>query len=159
MIDDYCDDCSEIVKTESYRIPIVALRMVRERTITLASPKCESAGDAIAIAHKLIGASPVEHVIAIMLNGANEVTGVATVGQGGMSTCPVSIPAVLRAVLTSHAAGFILAHNHPSGDPSASPEDVRVTAALAAAATIVGVPMLDHVIVTADVKIWGSVPS
>jgi DNA repair protein RadC len=56
---------------------------------------------------------------------------------------------VLSPALRTGAAAFVVAHNHPSGDPSPSRADRLVTEALRGAAALVGVPMLDHIIVTA----------
>jgi DNA repair protein RadC len=54
---------------------------------------------------------------------------------------------VFRAAVVESAAGVILVHNHPSGDPTASAEDRSVTRQLAAAGRAMGIPVLDHIIV------------
>jgi DNA repair protein RadC len=59
----------------------------------------------------------------------------------------VGVRDVLRSALREAASAFILVHNHPSGDPTPSPEDVTFTSAVAAAATVVGTPLVDHVII------------
>lgn len=56
----------------------------------------------------------------------------------------------LRYALRAAASGFVLVHNHPSGDPTPSVEDVSFTRRVAAAAAVVGVPLLDHVVVTRE---------
>lgn len=56
----------------------------------------------------------------------------------------------LRIALRAAASGFVLVHNHPSGDSQPSPEDLAFTRRLAGAAAIVGMPLLDHVVVTRD---------
>ena len=53
----------------------------------------------------------------------------------------------IRLALRAAASGFVLVHNHPSGDPAPSAEDVEFTRRVAAAAAVVGTPLLDHVIV------------
>ena len=53
----------------------------------------------------------------------------------------------LRVALRDGGSAFVLVHNHPSGDPSASREDLRFTEQVAEAADVIGVPLLDHVIV------------
>lgn len=57
---------------------------------------------------------------------------------------------VFAPAIAGAAASLILAHNHPSGDPEPSPEDVRVTAQLAESGRILGIPVRDHVILGAD---------
>lgn len=69
------------------------------------------------------------------------------VGRGGMHGCALMARDILTPVVRDGASGFILVHNHPSGDPTPSPEDIELTHALSAAATTICVPLLDHVVV------------
>lgn len=69
---------------------------------------------------------------------------IAKGGLHGMATRPAD---PLRAALRADATAVVLVHNHPSGDPAPSAEDVRFTASVAAAAETVGVPLVDHVVV------------
>lgn len=133
----------------TYKVPCFGLRMVRERTVRLALDRVTSPADAALLAARLIGDKPTEHLIAILLDGTNRVTGVTTLSQGGMHTSSVRVPDVLRAVLASHASAYVLAHNHPSGDPTPSRADVELTSALSDASTLVGVRLFDHVVVVA----------
>jgi DNA repair protein RadC len=89
-------------------------------------------------------------LIALMLDGQGRLTSVATLAQGGMHGTAVAARDVLRAVLAAHASAFVLAHNHPSGDPTPSREDKTFTKAIREAAALVGTPLVDHVVVT-----WG----
>jgi DNA repair protein RadC len=67
--------------------------------------------------------------------------------RGTLDSSLVHAREVFRAAVVESAAAVILVHNHPSGDPAPSAEDVRVTAQLAAAGQLLGVPVLDHIIV------------
>ncbi|MEY2669492.1 MAG: hypothetical protein RJA59_2130 [Pseudomonadota bacterium] len=69
------------------------------------------------------------------------------VAEGSLTQCPVSPRDALRPAVRVGAHGVIFAHNHPSGDPSPSPEDADLTERLRAAAELVGVLARDHVIV------------
>jgi DNA repair protein RadC len=69
------------------------------------------------------------------------------VASGGIHGLHVGPRDPLRVALREAASAFVLVHNHPSGDPTPSEEDITFTAALAGAAQIVGTPLLDHVIV------------
>ena len=69
------------------------------------------------------------------------------VGRGGMHGCALMARDVLTPVVRDGASGFILVHNHPSGDPTPSPEDIELTRALSLAAMTICVPLLDHVVV------------
>lgn len=68
------------------------------------------------------------------------------VSQGLLDTCPAHPREVFREAILAACANVILAHNHPSGDPSPSGEDIRLTRQLAGAGRLVGIPVLDHVI-------------
>jgi DNA repair protein RadC len=72
------------------------------------------------------------------------------VAEGSLSQCPVSPRDALRPAVREGAHGLVFAHNHPSGDPSPSPDDVDLTERLRAAADLVGVLARDHVIVAAS---------
>jgi DNA repair protein RadC len=137
------------VKTKRYKVPMLGLRLVRERTMSIPTAIATCNADIAAIATAIIGDRPTEHLIAIMLDARSNVTAVVTLAQGGMSSCSVRPSDVLRAVLVHQAAAFILSHNHPSGDPTPSREDIALTDAVREAAKAVCVPMVDHVIVTA----------
>lgn len=69
------------------------------------------------------------------------------IARGGLSACPVAPADVFRALLREAAAGVILVHNHPSGEPTPSSEDVRLTERLVQAGELLGVRVHDHVIV------------
>lgn len=69
------------------------------------------------------------------------------VALGGLHGCALTPGDVLRAALRAAASGFVLVHNHPSGDPTPSESDRRATCALRRACDAVGVPLLDHVVV------------
>jgi DNA repair protein RadC len=69
------------------------------------------------------------------------------VTRGLLNTSLVHPREVFRAAVAERAAGVVLVHNHPSGDPTPSPEDRLVTAQLAGAGQLLGIPVLDHVII------------
>jgi DNA repair protein RadC len=89
---------------------------------------------------------PQEHVITISLSGAHEVIRVRTVSIGLLTSCPVHPREVFVGPICDHAYSIILAHNHPSGDPAPSEEDRKVTRQLKAAASTLGLRLLDHII-------------
>lgn len=83
----------------------------------------------------------------LLLNTQHGVTREIVVTRGILDASVVHPREVFRAAITESAAAVILVHNHPSGDPTPSPEDRAVTAQLAAAGRTLGIPVLDHVIV------------
>jgi DNA repair protein RadC len=94
-----------------------------------------------------IGGLAHEEMWVVSLDGQNGARGARRVAQGGLHGCSVAARDILRAGLADAASGIVLAHNHPSGDPTPSPEDVTMTRAVADACEIVGVPLLDHVVI------------
>ena len=85
---------------------------------------------------------------ALLLDTRNRLIGrPLEVTRGLLDTSPVHPREVFNLAVRHSAAAVILAHNHPSGDPSPSPEDLRVTRQLVEAARILGIRVLDHVIV------------
>lgn len=89
-----------------------------------------------------------EEVWVLVLGGRQQVRVASCVARGGMHGCGLLPADVLRPVLRCAANAFILVHNHPSGDPSPSRDDVLMTQALQQACFCVGITLLDHVIVS-----------
>lgn len=91
--------------------------------------------------------SRVEVFRALLLNARYDVLKRVTVSRGGLTSALVHPREVFRPAVLASAAAVILVHNHPSGDPEPSVEDVEITRRLAHAGEILGIPILDHVIV------------
>jgi DNA repair protein RadC len=88
-----------------------------------------------------------EELWVLMLDGRHGLRAARRVASGGIHGLHVSPRDVLRVALREAASSIVLAHNHPSGDPTPSDEDVAFTRATCKAAVVVGIPLLDHVIV------------
>ena len=88
-----------------------------------------------------------EHFRVIMLNMKNQVLGVNQVSVGSLASSVVHPREVFKVALARSAASVILVHNHPSGDPTPSREDLEVTRRLVEAGKLLGVEVLDHVII------------
>lgn len=88
-----------------------------------------------------------EELRVLLLNSKNAVQRQTTVYVGNVSTALVRVAELFRDAVRSHAAGLILVHNHPSGDPEPSPDDLHLTAETIAAGRLLDIPLLDHVIV------------
>jgi DNA repair protein RadC len=91
-----------------------------------------------------------EELRVVVLNTKNVVLRVATVYQGNVSTSLVRIAELFRDAVRLNAAGIIVVHNHPSGDPSPSPDDLHLTAEALAAGRLLDIDLLDHLIVGHD---------
>lgn len=91
-----------------------------------------------------------EELRIVLLNARNAVLRLVTVYQGNVSSSLVRIAELFRDAVRLNAAGLILVHNHPSGDPTPSPDDLRLTAETLAAGRLLDIQLLDHLIVAGD---------
>lgn len=88
-----------------------------------------------------------EQIRTILLNTRQEVIGLPTIYVGSVNTTTVRIGELFRDAIRQNATALILGHNHPSGDPTPSPEDVRVTREVVSAGQLLGIEVQDHLIV------------
>ena len=87
-----------------------------------------------------------EHFRVVLLNVKNQVIKVDSTTIGMLNSAPVHAREVFKEAIRLSSASIILAHNHPSGDPTPSPEDLRLTARLREAGEIIGITVIDHII-------------
>jgi DNA repair protein RadC len=88
-----------------------------------------------------------EHLRLILLDTRNYVLKTPTVYKGSLNTSVIRIGELFRAAIKENAAALIVVHNHPSGDPAPSPEDVHVTRQIAKAGNLLDIELLDHIII------------
>jgi DNA repair protein RadC len=88
-----------------------------------------------------------EHFMLLFLNTKNRVVGKETIAIGSLDSCIVSPMQVYKAAVKRSSATIIAVHNHPSGDPTPSREDIALTERLVNAGEIMGVQLLDHLII------------
>lgn len=88
-----------------------------------------------------------EEFLVVPLDGKNRSLGFHVVSVGTLTASLVHPREVFKIVLLTNAAAIILVHNHPSGDPTPSPEDVAITQRLKDAGEILGIRILDHVVI------------
>jgi DNA repair protein RadC len=94
-----------------------------------------------------------EELRVVMLDTKNHVLRVATVYQGNVSSSLVRVGELFRDAVRLNAAGVILVHNHPSGDPTPSPDDLHLTAEALAAGRLLDIQLLDHLVIGHDAYI------
>jgi DNA repair protein RadC len=104
--------------------------------------------DLAAIAQQELAGLRRERVLVLVLDAGNRVQRVVALTEGSVDRSLLPVREVLNAVLRNDGTAFALAHNHPSGDLTPSPQDLHSTEAVALAAPIVGLRFLDHLIVT-----------
>jgi len=128
------------------------LRVVRENVSqyereVLSRERLVATSEAIALLlHERLGRLLHEEMVVLCLDNACHLMHLAQVAQGGVSGCGVTVCDVLRVPCAVGATQIILVHNHPSGDPTPSIEDVAMTKYVYTAADIVGIPLVDHVV-------------
>ena len=88
-----------------------------------------------------------EQLRVLLLNTKNNVVGQRVVYQGNVNSCQLRTAEVLRPAVIEAVPSIIVAHNHPSADPSPSPEDVLITRKLKQAAELLDIELLDHIVI------------
>jgi len=88
-----------------------------------------------------------EHLRVVLLNSKNQVIAVPEVYKGSVSTSLIRASELFREAVRENCPAIIVVHNHPSGDPTPSPEDVQVTEQIVAAGKLLDIEVLDHLIV------------
>lgn len=121
-------------------------RRLASRPLPLGA-KLSSSAEVVESLRPRLAGSEREHFIAIPLDARNRAIGELHIATGSLTACPVSPADVFRALLREAAAGVIVVHNHPSGEPSPSAEDLALTRRLDEAGELLGVPLIDHLIV------------
>ena len=118
-------------------------RLVDVPTVVLTDPRT-----AASVFATLIADQPVEVFAVACLSTKYRLLAGQVVSRGTRASTPVSRPDVfVPACLTPGTTGLMVVHNHPSGDPTPSPDDARLTLRLCAAADVLDLPLLDHLIV------------
>lgn len=98
------------------------------------------------MAESLIVRPEFENLIVIQLNTRNRPIGWEVITSGTIDSLLVSVPMIFRSAILANASAIILAHNHPSGDPSPSEADIKASRDLMRAARLMKIDLLDHVI-------------
>lgn len=117
-----------------------------KRTLT-ESPRVSTSEDAFKLLEPRLAREMVEVMYVIGLDGQNNVVHMAEVARGGLHGCSVSARDILRIAIATGSSAIILAHNHPSGDPTPSVEDIEMTRRVVEAGDIVGISVVDHIVV------------
>ena len=89
-----------------------------------------------------------EHFKLILLNARNKILGISTISIGSLNASIVHPREVFKDAIMHNAYSVVLAHNHPSGDPEPSEDDLKMTRKLVESGKILGIEVLDHIIIT-----------
>jgi len=134
--------------TRPYNIPGFRIALVREPGVKLAErPQMKMPADAARVFAQYLGDSDREVFVIALLTVRHRILGVHTVSVGSLSSSLVHPREVFKPAILSGSAALVLAHNHPSGDPDPSAEDIALTRRLASAGTLLGIEVLDHLVI------------
>lgn len=147
-----------MTKPKTTAIPVYEVRLVpSRRPLRLAEAEAPHSAAAARVLHELIGTTDREHLACLFLDGSHRITGVHIAAIGGQSVIQsIDHRGIFRAALAACAQALVVSHNHPSGDPTPSPQDKQFTRHLVAVGQVVGIPVVDHVIVTRDPRRYHS---
>ena len=110
-------------------------------------PQVKSPADAANLLMAEMSTLEQEHLRVILLDTKNHVQGMPTIYQGNVNTSLVRVAELFREAIRANCTAIIVAHNHPSGDPTPSPEDVLITERIVEAGRILDVQVLDHLVI------------
>lgn len=127
------------------RVATTRVVLIRERTPICPDPIRDTAG-----VFRFLGEEARtwdrERFLTLILDGKNRVIAIDEVAVGTVTAALVHPREVLKTVLLANGVSIILVHNHPSGDPTPSEEDLVLTRRIKAAAELMGIRLLDHVV-------------
>lgn len=129
---------------------VAALRLASRMKAEQRPTTIQDARDIAKIASQEIAHLRRERVIVLICDATNRLRHLKTLSDGALDHTLLPVRETLHAVLHHDGRAFAVAHNHPSGDPTPSRDDIATTRRLADAASVVGIRFLDHVIVAGD---------
>ncbi len=110
-------------------------------------PRISSPDDAAALLLYEMSALPQEHLRVLLLDTRNQVIKIHDVVRGSVNAAQVRIAEIFRQAVLTNATAIILAHNHPSGDPTPSADDIALTRQAQEAGRLLDIQVLDHLII------------
>lgn len=121
------------------------------RRLTLEAPNerpaINSPADAAALVMYEMGSLEQEHLRVMLLDTRNQVLDIVELYHGSLNSSMVRVGEVFKPAVRRNCASILVVHNHPSGDPTPSPDDVSVTRALVEAGKLLDIEVLDHLVI------------
>ncbi len=130
------------------QLPLITTRLVCEARLPFSDRiQVSSPADVAGVLQEYFRDKDREEFLIVLLNTANVITGLSQISVGGLAASVVEPRQVFKVAVLANAAALILAHNHPSGNPEPSREDIRITRQLVEAGQLMGIPVHDHLII------------
>lgn len=137
-------------KEPSKRVSIVTIKMIREGSVLYDVRKISSPADAVELGRLFLEDSDREQLVVCCLDTKNQPQSVNIASVGSLNSSIVHPREVFKAAVLSNAASILIFHNHPSGDPTPSNEDISITKRLKEAGKLMGIELLDHIIIGSE---------
>ncbi|MCP3761431.1 DNA repair protein RadC [Domibacillus sp. A3M-37] len=129
------------------RVSIVSLKLVRESSILYKNRCVRSPQDGYLLFKQFLGDLDREYFVVMCLDTKNQPTAINICHIGSLNASIVHPREVMKTAILANSSSILVAHNHPSGLPEPSREDVEVTKRLAEAGKIIGIEVVDHLII------------
>jgi DNA repair protein RadC len=110
-------------------------------------PQVKSPSDVANLLMLEMGFLEQEHLRVVLLDTKNHVLGMPTIYVGSLNTSVMRVGELFREAVRANAAAVIVVHNHPSGDPTPSPEDINITRQIVEGGKLLDIDVLDHLII------------
>ncbi|WNF21310.1 DNA repair protein RadC [Mesobacillus jeotgali] len=143
-------DQGNLAKRPAKRVNIISLKVIKESSFLYPKRNVKSPEDAFTLLKEHLSDVDREYFMVVCLDTKNQPTAVNVCHIGSLNASLVHPREVLKPAILSNAASILVAHNHPSNDPTPSREDIEVTKRLNEACKIVGIDLLDHLITGSD---------
>ncbi|KJR48416.1 DNA repair protein RadC [Desulfosporosinus sp. I2] len=128
-------------------VNVVSIQLVKEKSLAYGSKQINSPKDAALIAGEFLVGADREHFVVLCMDTKHNVNALNTVSVGTLNSSLVHPREVFKAAVLANSNSIILIHNHPSGDPTPSREDLEITKRLVEAGSILGIEVMDHVVI------------
>jgi len=126
----------------TYTVSSVTRRRQRKQPPCVRAPK-----DVYQLMRPRVKDADREHIYALLLNTKNVLISAELVSIGSLNATIIHPREILKPAITASAASIILVHNHPTGDPTPSSEDVSFTRRFARCGKLIGIELLDHIVI------------
>ncbi|KAF5090570.1 hypothetical protein DSECCO2_16360 [anaerobic digester metagenome] len=134
-------------ETPAKRIQILSLKLIREGSILYKTRRISSPKDAVGIGQQFLEDADREQVIVCCLDTKNQPLSISVVSMGILNSSLIHPREIFKTAILTNAASIMLFHNHPSGDPEPSNEDLSITQRIKEAGVLMGIELLDHIII------------
>lgn len=132
---------------KSKRVNIVSIKMIKESSFLYKNRRISSPKDVVELLRGFLEGADREQFITCCMDTKNQPTSINVVSVGTINSSLVHPREVFKTAILGNSSSIIVAHNHPSGDPLPSKEDIDITQRLKEAGKIIGIDIIDHVII------------